>query len=257
MSWSSSTPVSREPDRLIADLLRDSGERQVQVVMLDARRDGVAQMSETLAHYRELDAVHVLSHGTDGAVQLGASVLDDDSLERYADAIRGWSYSLGEQADLLFYGCNLAAGEDGRALVGDIAALTGADVAASEDLTGSAALGGDWELEYAVGAVDTAAAIDPAPQRAWLGLLDAAALGGEFPVNSHHRRRPDACRWICRARWRPTRRAISSWCGRATARTGTVSASTGSASTPTAWLKAPSSRSTPRPTTTSPTRRWP
>ena len=32
--------------------------------------------------------------------------------------------------------------------------LTGADIAASSDLTGSAGLGGDWELEYATGSIE-------------------------------------------------------------------------------------------------------
>jgi hypothetical protein len=46
------------------------------------------------------------------------------------------------------YGCNLAASEDGKALVDSLARLTGTDVAASDDLTGSLDKGGDWELEY-------------------------------------------------------------------------------------------------------------
>jgi hypothetical protein len=157
-------------DALIADLLR-GGEREIRVVVLEADRDGVAQISEALAGLRDLDAVHVVSHGDDGSLRLGATVLDGDSLGRYADAIRGWGYSLDAQADLLFYGCNLAAGDDGRALVGEIAALTGADVAASEDLTGSAALGGDWQLEHHVGAVDTQSVFSVAAPPAWESTL--------------------------------------------------------------------------------------
>ena len=41
--------------------------------------------------------------------------------------------------------------ELGQAFVADLAALTGADVAASSDATGDAALGGDWELEIGTG----------------------------------------------------------------------------------------------------------
>ena len=40
------------------------------------------------------------------------------------------------------------------------AALTGADVAASDDLTGSAARGGDWLLEQHTGQIEAAVAAD-------------------------------------------------------------------------------------------------
>ena len=36
-----------------------------------------------------------------------------------------------------------------------LAELTGADVAASDDLTGHASLGGDWELESHIGLINT------------------------------------------------------------------------------------------------------
>ena len=48
---------------------------------------------------------------------------------------------------------------EGEAFVDSIAELTGADVAASEDLTGSALLGGDWELEYHTGDVEADIAV--------------------------------------------------------------------------------------------------
>ena len=158
--------------------------QDVSVVMLEAHRDGIAQISEVLASYRDLDAVHVISHGTGGEVHLGSSVLDGDSLPRYADAVSGWSHSLADEADLLFYGCNLAADDDGRLLVDTLAALTGADVAASDDPTGSSAAGGNWTLEYHTGQVENVIALDPVARQAWSGVLDAAASGSELTVNT-------------------------------------------------------------------------
>lgn len=49
--------------------------------------------------------------------------------------------------------------------------LTGADVAASEDPTGSAALGGDWVLEQQVGQIETNVPVSAAAQQSWDGLL--------------------------------------------------------------------------------------
>ena len=48
--------------------------------------------------------------------------------------------------------------------------LTGADVAASEDLTGAAAKGGDWELEFQEGAIESRIAASDAIVQ-WRGLL--------------------------------------------------------------------------------------
>ncbi|PQM55454.1 MAG: hypothetical protein CML39_08070, partial [Rhodobacteraceae bacterium] len=52
-------------------------------------------------------------------------------------------------------GCNLAANENGEKLINGIAEYTLADVAASTDLTGSNAMGGDSDLEFRTGEVLT------------------------------------------------------------------------------------------------------
>ena len=44
-----------------------------------------------------------------------------------------------------------------KTLLDDIAEMTGADVAASDDNTGHAIFGADWDLEYNVGAIETGA----------------------------------------------------------------------------------------------------
>ena len=55
--------------------------------------------------------------------------------------------ALSASGDILLYGCDVAAGADGLAFVNALANATGADVAASTDLTGAAVKGGDWVLE--------------------------------------------------------------------------------------------------------------
>ena len=67
---------------------------------------------------------------------LGDSQLSNVNLLGYSGEIAQWSGSLALGADLLFYGCDLASNQDGQLLLESISALTGADVAASEDLTG-------------------------------------------------------------------------------------------------------------------------
>ena len=145
---------------LIESLRRHNSNSEISVVVLDRDRDGIAQMDTVLAGAADIDAVHVISHGSDRGVQLGSTWLSDDTLAAYAATINGWQDAFASGADFLFYGCNLAGSADGRALVDNIAGLTGTDVAASDDLTGNAALGGDWDFEYVAGAIEYSIAID-------------------------------------------------------------------------------------------------
>jgi len=87
---------------------------------------------------------------------LGDAVITQDELESdYSDAMAQIRGSLSEDADLLIYGCNFGEGDTGEDAVTTLSELTGADVAASDDLTGAADKGGDWDLELNVGTVET------------------------------------------------------------------------------------------------------
>ncbi|MDA0282651.1 MAG: DUF4347 domain-containing protein, partial [Planctomycetota bacterium] len=146
--------------------------REFEVVLLQNSRDGIEQITEALAGRTDLDAVHIVSHGTDSAVKLGSTWLTNDNLAGYVGEISRWSSALSVDADLLFYGCDLAASESGRTLLESVQTLTGADVAASTNDTGAAILGGDWELEYSVGSIETQIAFSQTVQAEWHGLLD-------------------------------------------------------------------------------------
>jgi len=138
-----------------------------------------------LSQYDELDAVHIVSHGSDGAVKLGNTWLNADNVEAYAGQFVNWRDALATDADLLFYGCDLAAGEDGQFLVESLGALTGADVAASTDDTGHAVLGGDWELEFTAGNIETDVAFGVDVQRAWSHLMAVETVRDEFNAVSY------------------------------------------------------------------------
>ena len=100
---------------------------------VDDDQDGIDQISELLQQYDQLDAVHILSHGSQGAVKLGDTWLTDDNVAGYAAQLTGWRDALAADADLLLYGCRLAGNAGGAALVDALHELTGADVAASVD----------------------------------------------------------------------------------------------------------------------------
>jgi hypothetical protein len=136
---------------LVAEL-----KHSTQVYVLNPTQNEIAQIDQVLATRSGITSLTLFTHGKEGDLQLGDAHLNLNNLEHYANELQDWSKALAPGADLLFYGCNVAKGEDGKAFVQQIHRLTGADVAASDDLTGSQALGGNWTLEYRIGKVESA-----------------------------------------------------------------------------------------------------
>ena len=128
-------------------------------------------MAQILAGRSGIDAIHLLSHGTVGAVDLGSLLLDKTQLALHQGELQQIGQSLSPDADFLIYGCNVGAGEAGRQLVNELAITTGADVAASTNLTGSADLGGDWNLELATGNIDTRPLVDEKTAKLYTDVL--------------------------------------------------------------------------------------
>jgi len=148
-----------------------------EVVVLDAGHDAIAQITAALAGRSGISAVHIISHGAAGELELGGATLSLDSMDSYSADIGRWAQSLTAQADILIYGCDVAAGARGQAFIGRLAALTGADVAASTDRTGDAGQGGDWQLEAATGAIEARLAVNRATRETWTGVLAQPAAG--------------------------------------------------------------------------------
>ena len=119
-----------------------------EVITLNAASSGVDQISAVLSGRSNISAIHIISHGTDGALKLGNSTLDASNVATTS----AWKAALSQDADILVYGCDVGAGSEGAAFVAALAATTGADVAASDDNTSAA----DSDLEVTVGAIQTA-----------------------------------------------------------------------------------------------------
>ena len=144
----------------------------VEIIMLDATRDGMEQIAESLADRSGIDAIHLITHGAEGRLNIGTGALTHDSMTgQYADELATIQQALSEQADILVYGCDFAEGQAGQEAATLLSQLTGADVAASTDATGFAGLGGDWVLETQIGTVETQVAVNDGVQANWVGLL--------------------------------------------------------------------------------------
>lgn len=144
----------------------------IEAIAIDPTQDGIAQITATLASRSNISGVHPIGHGSSGSLQLGSTVLNQKTIAEYADSLKQWKTALTADADLLLYGCNVAAYPAGQAFVNQLSQLTDADVAASDDLTGNAALGGDWQLEYATGSIEAPLALQEQAMQAYQDVLD-------------------------------------------------------------------------------------
>ncbi|MEY4979154.1 MAG: hypothetical protein RLZZ352_1424 [Pseudomonadota bacterium] len=120
------------------------------MVVLDPEQNGLSQMCNVLSVLSGLDAIHIVSHGDAGALQLGNVWLTEGNLSEYTNSLDALGQSLLSTGDVLLYGCNVGQGVAGQQFVAALSRITGADVAASTNTTGQ---GGDWTLELQTGSV--------------------------------------------------------------------------------------------------------
>jgi Ca2+-binding RTX toxin-like protein len=154
----------------------------LEVVLLDDSQDGITQITQCLKGRSGLSSLHIVTHGDAGELWVGIGFVNSHTLEQYKHDFQSWAAALAPDADILLYGCNIAAGETGRQFVQLFSELTGADVAASSNLTGSAALGGDWELEVKIGNVEAPIAFGIETMEAYGAVLVTFSPATNFSV---------------------------------------------------------------------------
>ena len=127
----------------------------VDVVILRPDVNAIQQITAVLRKNAEIDDVHIVAHGFPGCLFLGNESLSLATVERYAAELGQWfrqpdTTELPQQPTLRIYGCNVAAGDAGAEFLDHLHRLTGAAIYASQQLVGSAAQGGTWQLEAAI-----------------------------------------------------------------------------------------------------------
>ncbi|WP_417842535.1 DUF4347 domain-containing protein, partial [Thalassospira sp.] len=152
------------------------------VTVITFQSDGtLTQIADLLSSYGQFDAVHLVSHGSVGAIILGDQIIDVDNLSSQSGALADIGAHLTDAGDILLYGCNVGSDQQGMAFVDAMAGLTGADVAASNNVTGAADMGGDWDLEVSHGQIEAAVSISANAQAEFHGLL---ASSEKFDVDA-------------------------------------------------------------------------
>ncbi len=144
----------------------------IDTVIIPENQDGIKFITATLENYtnspKKLDAIHIFSHGSPGSLSLGNILVNIDTLKLYESQFQKWQAALKQTADILLYGCNIAAGM-GEFFVNQLQELTKANIAASVNSTGS--YPGDWDLEFTTGKITAAKVLKPEIMAAYHGIL--------------------------------------------------------------------------------------
>ncbi|MGF1496158.1 MAG: DUF4347 domain-containing protein [Elainellaceae cyanobacterium] len=163
----------------------------VEVILLTPDQDGLHQITEALATRPDISTIHIVAHGSPGTLHLGNTELSLTTLDRYTQDLKAWfnpksqiqnpkSHPAGfhpkskipnPKSQILLYACNVAAGDAGEEFITKLHQVTGANIAASTTRIGSAALGGNWNLDYCAGRPSGAIAFTQSVQRTYAGIL--------------------------------------------------------------------------------------
>ncbi|MDR3368414.1 DUF4347 domain-containing protein, partial [Rhodoferax sp.] len=148
----------------------------VEIEEIDGSQSGLAQIAKWAESHSGYDAIHLLSHGSQATLNLGSDTVTSASLSTpvVQAELAELGHALKPGGDLLLYGCDVAKGADGDAFVSALAQATGADIAASNDSTGSAAHGGNWILEVSTGAIVVDPVLSSTTSSDFDGLLAAS-----------------------------------------------------------------------------------
>lgn len=157
------------------EALLDSLPDGVEAIVLDGTTDALHQIAEALDGRTDIDAIHIVSHGEVGALTFGAGTVDAANLADHAGDLAAIGAALAVDGDILLYGCYVGADGAGQTFLDALADATGADIAASEDLTGADARDGDWVLEARTGAIGETAVDDAFAASGFAGVLIPAS----------------------------------------------------------------------------------
>jgi len=154
----------------------------IAVLILDSSSDGLTQISDYLTGLSAnagapgfvlLQSIQILSHGSAGSLLLGSNTLTTNNLNQYSKQLAIIGNALAETGDILLYGCNVAQEVAGEAFIAALAQATGADVAASNNVTGAIAQGGDWLLEANTGIIESKSVLDTTNTSRYANVLSS------------------------------------------------------------------------------------
>ncbi|NUA30029.1 DUF4347 domain-containing protein [Cupriavidus basilensis] len=135
-----------------------------EIVYLNRNADGLAQMADYLSAHPGAKSVQIIAHGEAGDLWLGNTYLSGDNVGNYASSLARIGSGIQSGGDILIYACSTAQGAAGLSFVDSLAALTGRDIAASDNRTGA---GSDWNLEITTGQIEATSVLSASAESAY------------------------------------------------------------------------------------------
>ncbi|CAD5975737.1 Hemolysin-type calcium-binding region [Planktothrix tepida] len=151
--------------------LIEGANKNAEIVILDPDKSGVEQITQALKSGSNIEALHIVSHGSPGHLQLGSDLLNGENIDSFNSLLQQWGKALTKTADILVYGCEVAAGKIGEKFIQHLNQMIGANIAASSRKTGNATLGGDWKLDKTIGSIETPLAFSAVTMKSYAGVL--------------------------------------------------------------------------------------
>ncbi len=115
-----------------------------EIVMLDAKSDGIRQIAGHLQSRAGIQKMHIVSHGAPGELQLGDATLSMSSITgAHRDELATIGSALAPDAYIIVCGGDVSASVPGKDFVQALAAVAGANVYGSDDPAGASIPGGN------------------------------------------------------------------------------------------------------------------
>ncbi len=150
--------------------------RRVEQVHINSDSDGLTQIELYVRGRKNIKAIHILSHGASGQLNLGGGRINLAVLDGHEATLASIRSALVKDADILLYGCNVAEGLAGQLFIRALSEATGANVAAASHPVGNSGLGGSWELDARLGDVRAGVVFSEFAAHEFTGLLPASPI---------------------------------------------------------------------------------
>ena len=161
------------PQQLIAGVAEGTA-----VLVLDPQQDSIQQITQALKQQPSVTSLHLICHGSPGCLYLGNQNLSLASLDHHATSLQQWGKTV---ASVVLYGCQVAKGHIGKQFLNRWHQLTRTALAASDKRVGSAARGGNWQLDYRLGKIVEDLVFSSTVQQAYGGIF-APTVRLEIPT---------------------------------------------------------------------------
>ena len=72
--------------------------------ILESQPDACEQITTILAQHKDIEALHIITHGSSGSLYLGTTELNSSNCENYTQQLQQWRNSFTANARIILYG---------------------------------------------------------------------------------------------------------------------------------------------------------